>query len=299
MKAGALSSRARFGDTPHRTETMGRAFDTSRAVEKFTEELESPGFEGGNRLAIAAGMGARSVADLDAFLKLRLRYESEAKSILDEIRDARRQGRDWRRLIKQAVPAQQKSQLSREAVEIATNIGSWAEQHAPCPDEPWSVQRDGRENRQGTKSCATNAGQLAAVSPHQTQPERIILLDDEALFHDIYRLLLQDLYDGVVVVDCYDGNKAWNELSRADPDLLITDRAHTGMSCREMLERLATKEARFPILLISAGVELLGEATLRGAIESLNFSFMHKQFGFEQFRQGVETALRMAANGGP
>ena len=57
----------------------------------------------------------------------------------------------------------------------------------------------------------------------RTSPVRIVILDDEPLIQDIYRMLLENRDKGVVVVDCYDGDKAWEELSRADPDLLIMD----------------------------------------------------------------------------
>ncbi len=136
-------------------------------------------------------------------------------------------------------------------------------------------------------------------SAPRKRPLRIVVLDDEPLFQEFYRMLLQDWYEGIVVVRCHNGHEAWAELSRADPDLFITDRAHTGMSCGEMLKRLAERKAKFPIFLISAGVAFLGEAALRSAGENLNFSSWDKPPDVYQLRQALGTALRMPAQQEP
>jgi DNA-binding NtrC family response regulator len=135
--------------------------------------------------------------------------------------------------------------------------------------------------------------------PPRKRPLRIVILDDEETCRESYRVMLQGWYEGIVVVQCHAGDKAWEELSRTEPDLLITDHAHPGMSCHEMLERLAARKAKFPIFLISAGAFLLPEAALRSARENLNFSSWDKPLDVYQFRQALETALRMPAQQEP
>jgi len=137
------------------------------------------------------------------------------------------------------------------------------------------------------------------MPPRKSRPLRIVILDDENELRETYRVMLQIWYEGVVVVQCQGGDEAWEELSRADPALFITDRNHTGMSCGEMLERLAERKAKFPIFLISGGAFLLGEAALRSARENLNFSSWDKPLDVYQFRQALETALRIPAQQAP
>ena len=137
--------------------------------------------------------------------------------------------------------------------------------------------------------------------PPRKRPLKIIILDDEPAIQDTYRMLLQDWYEGVVIVQCHSGKEALAELSRADPDLFITDWAHPGIGMRhgDILERLAERKAKFPIFLISAETSLLPEAALRSARENLNFSSWDKPLDVYQFQQALESALGIPAQQEP
>jgi len=137
--------------------------------------------------------------------------------------------------------------------------------------------------------------------PPGKRPLRIVILDDEPLLQDSYRMLLQDWYEGVVIVQCHSGKEALAELSRADPDLFITDWAHPeiGMRHGDILERLAEREAKFPVVLITSELEFNIEPVVRSACQNLNFSYLPKPPDFARMREVVETALRIPAQREP
>lgn len=151
--------------------------------------------------------------------------------------------------------------------------------------------------RTTTKGVSGRGGEAHGLArrPGRTRPLRIVILDDQPCLHDVYRFGLERWYNQIEVVRCHGGDAAWEELSREEPDLFITDRNHPGMSCSEMLKRLAERKAKFPIILISAGVQFLGKAALRSAEKNLNFTFLHKPFEVDRFREVVEAALGVPA----
>jgi DNA-binding NtrC family response regulator len=127
----------------------------------------------------------------------------------------------------------------------------------------------------------------------QTLPPRIVQLDDDIELSETYRVVLQSWYEGGVVVQCAGGDEAWEALSRANPDLFITDIHHPGMSCPEMLAGLAQRKVNYPILVISGGVSMYGEDMRRSWGLGLNVSFLQKPVYLETFRTAVEAALRV------
>jgi CheY-like chemotaxis protein len=106
---------------------------------------------------------------------------------------------------------------------------------------------------------STNAKAHPKQSQHElislargTRPERIIHLDDEPFVRDATKLMLDFYFKDYVTVECSTGDDAWNEISRQNPDLLITDYSHCGMRIEEMLSLLSRQSAKFPILIMSA-----------------------------------------------
>jgi DNA-binding NarL/FixJ family response regulator len=92
-----------------------------------------------------------------------------------------------------------------------------------------------------------------------------------------YRVLLQSWYEGIVVVQCHTGDEAWEQLSRADPGLFITDLYHTGLSCREMLRLLAARQVKYPIFVISGYESEEIKALVRQLMDrGLNVTFVAK-----------------------
>ena len=255
------------------TEAMERAVKNSVAVEKFTEELESPYFKGGNQLSIAAGMGAHSVSDLDALANLVRRYQAEARRILEQVQAAQSEGRDWSGLINQAIMAQHKDQLSREAIETATNIGSWVEKAEP-----------------GAKRILSGlvADTLALAKkeqPCKVRPLRIVMLDDEPLLLDATKMLLHHDYNDARILTFTNAEEALQELTREDPDLLTTDWNHLGRLHGDgLLQLLAARKVKYPIFVISAAIEAIRATDFLREYkdQGLNITFLPKPFTMEQ-----------------
>lgn len=81
---------------------------------------------------------------------------------------------------------------------------------------------------------------------------RIIVVDDEKHMLQLFDLYLHEWFSEVELLLFQNGDAAWEELSRKEPDLLITDWYHPGLDGGEMVRKLAQKQARFPVLMVSA-----------------------------------------------
>ncbi|HZI30869.1 MAG TPA: response regulator, partial [Candidatus Binatia bacterium] len=86
---------------------------------------------------------------------------------------------------------------------------------------------------------------------HEHGP-RIIVLQNSQVFSEILTRCIKDWFRNPDVVSFENGDDAWAELMRLEPDLLMTDRIHAGMNGEELVWRLAAKEVRYPVLLLSA-----------------------------------------------
>lgn len=214
-------------------------------------------------------MGARSVSDLDAFLNLVVRYRNEAQVLLEQVRVAQGMGRDWVGLMKLAITVQQKSQLSREAIEIATNCGSWIEEEALCLEKWWKSRREKGENRSpASATCARVEG-----GPSMGSPRRIVVVDDDALACEILGLLLLEWFKDATLVVFNNPVEALEELLRGDPDLLITDDHMPRLSGAEMVGRLLDRKVGYRIVVRSAD-DRSGRWVQEYASEGLNVAFL-------------------------
>ena len=103
------------------------------------------------------------------------------------------------------------------------------------------------------------------------------------------------MHHGVEILEFGDALDAWQELSRTAPDLFITDISHIGISCKEMLTRLAERKVKYPIMVVSATLDLYEEDVRRGWGPGLNVSFLEKPVDVERYRTAVEAALQIPA----
>jgi len=83
---------------------------------------------------------------------------------------------------------------------------------------------------------------------------RIIHVDDDWDFLDLYRGVLRAAFKNIEVLSFTDGNAAWRELLHAPPDLLISDINRPGgrLPIDVMLPRLAQMKISYPIMTLSA-----------------------------------------------
>ena len=85
---------------------------------------------------------------------------------------------------------------------------------------------------------------------------RIILVEDEKTLAELLEFCIRQWFQEIEVLPFEDGDAAWRELSRTEPDLLITDFYHPGMNGGMLISKLAEKRVKYPVLFTTA------EATL-------------------------------------
>ncbi|MEJ1973539.1 MAG: response regulator [Lacunisphaera sp.] len=152
-------------------------------------------------------------------------------------------------------------------------------------------------------------GQIA-TGRSKTRPLRIVHVDDEDFMFNIVSKFVREKYQDVIIATFQNGDKAWEDLSREDPDLLITDllntnipgrtqqiaRSEFGMSGYELLPLLAKKKVNYPILVLSGSLSKDGyEGRARGyAGPNLNISFLKKPCTSEQLLAELSRLLGSA-----
>jgi DNA-binding response OmpR family regulator len=113
---------------------------------------------------------------------------------------------------------------------------------------------------------------------------RIILVDDEKHMLQLFDLYLHEWFDALELVPFQNGDAAWREFTRQEPDLLITDWFHPGLDGGELVRKLAEKKSKVPVLMISAcDVEFVHEFANSG----VNVVFLQKPFGSEQLWRAI------------
>ena len=135
--------------------------------------------------------------------------------------------------------------------------------------------------------------------PRNERALRIVVLDDVEGPRRAYAVMLKGWYHRVEMLEFEDAHDAWQELLRTDPDLFISDITHPGISCKEMLTRLAERKVKYPILIISGVLSLFKEDVRRSWGPGLNVSFLNKPLDIETFRTAVEAALQIPARRAP
>lgn len=115
--------------------------------------------------------------------------------------------------------------------------------------------------------------------PAQKNP-RILLLEDEPLLVKLFEFSLAEWFKKMELMKFKNGDDAWRQLSRTEPDLLIMDWSHPGLEGEAIMERLAEKKAGFPILLTS---DFFEEHLSKYAGRGLKVVFLPKPFGLKQF----------------
>ena len=134
---------------------------------------------------------------------------------------------------------------------------------------------------------------LALAKRVQRPKPRIVVVDDEDWFLEMVERLIQSWFGEVTMLTFQNRDEAWQELLRADPDLLITDMnndnvpgrtQYFGMSGWKMLPLLAEKKAKYPILVVSGSFSMEGveNKARQYAGPDLNVSFLAKHFTTEQ-----------------
>lgn len=100
-------------------------------------------------------------------------------------------------------------------------------------------------------------------------------------------------YENATIKTFADGDLAWQELLREEPDLLITTLVRDrGINGFDMISKLATRKAKFPILVYDMLMDKAGEEHVQQLAEpGLTVSCLYCPFTTEQFYNGLSKLL--------
>lgn len=133
------------------------------------------------------------------------------------------------------------------------------------------------------------------VAPYsrKAQPFKIIVVNDEPGPLEMFETLIRRWFKDSDLLLFLSGPEAWQELSRADPDILITDDRMPGLGGEEICNRLLARKAAYPIIVNSAW-EPTAQWVRQCADEGLNVRFLERPFRVEEFRKVLEASLRIS-----
>jgi hypothetical protein len=117
------------------------------------------------------------------------------------------------------------------------------------------------ERATSTKQPIVQSSDLATA----TREFRVVHLGDKDWFLAGIASDIRRNFKNVIVVGFQNFDEAWEELQRADPDLLILDKIGY-----ELLPLLEKRKVKYPILVLSS--------SLTGEVFDLNVSFLKKPF---------------------
>ena len=134
---------------------------------------------------------------------------------------------------------------------------------------------------------------LAHSQPLKTRPLRVTILDDEDWRSEMLGLAIGQKYPNATVRTIKDGDLAWQELTREDPDLLITDvNRDKGLDGYEIVSHLAAKKAKYPVLVYSGLMDKPGEDHVkRLAGPNLPVKCLYCPFTIDQFYGALSELL--------
>lgn len=161
---------------------------------------------------------------------------------------------------------------------------------------PWTLEQayDAMELALKTPLNPPHALGKHAPQPHRTRPPRIVVVCENAGPLESISLVIERYVKDAAIVTFDDSEKAWQELSQTDPDLLITDYLMSRLNGKEILQRLLDRKAIYPIIVVSGfeNTDLLlwvRECASRG----LNVTFLNLPFDIESLVKALETALKI------
>ena len=118
--------------------------------------------------------------------------------------------------------------------------------------------------------------------------QRIVIADDQRIFRDVLRRLLESRYDYQVVGEAQDGLEAVRCVEKYDPDLIIMD---LNMPRRNGIDAIKEIHQRFPIIKILALTIHDSEEYIFETLKSGADGYCVKDSGQEEFLSAVRKVL--------
>lgn len=136
-----------------------------------------------------------------------------------------------------------------------------------------------------------------ASAPLRTPSPRIVMVNDEVCVLQTFDLLIRQWFQDATVLMCNNGPDALEELSKADPDLLITDDKMAGMDGQELCRRLFHLKVKYPII-VDSPWEPTGQWVRELASRGLNVSMLLLPCAASDLRKLIETSLKARTQSG-
>lgn len=128
--------------------------------------------------------------------------------------------------------------------------------------------------------------------PRCTRPLRIVMLDDEPLVLDSLKLMLGFDLPNSFILTFNNAESALQELEWKEPDLFTTDMHHPGLTCEQMLRRLAARRVKHPVFVISAWeLNWMKELFKQLGDQGLNVTLLAKPFMLKDLRELMSVHL--------
>jgi DNA-binding NtrC family response regulator len=128
--------------------------------------------------------------------------------------------------------------------------------------------------------------------PRHKRTPRIVVVDDDDDWLKLMESFIQVWLKDATVLLFQNGHAAWQELLRADPDLLITDIGRPIFTAEDMLPLLAKRNVKYPILIVSGHHDKKVHRQLReSAGPHLNLTFLTKPVVPEELEKCILTLL--------
>jgi CheY-like chemotaxis protein len=122
---------------------------------------------------------------------------------------------------------------------------------------------------------------------------RVVIVNDELGPLKSFEIIIRERFKNATILLFDDPVEAWQELSKSNPDLLITDDRMHKIGGDELCERLLARQVTYPIILNSA-FEPKEPEWVRGlARRGLNISFLHVPCDIDSIVKSLETALKI------
>jgi DNA-binding response OmpR family regulator len=158
-----------------------------------------------------------------------------------------------------------------------------------------AMQRRMRESEitAARKTSSSNTDKFTD-QPLQTRPLEIIHVGVNANWLlEVIKAVIFQKYKNATVKTYTDGDLAWQELLRQEPDLLIsTILRDRGIDGYDMISKLATRKAKFPILVYDGLMNIATENHVQQlAGPNLKVSCLYCPFTAEQFFNGLSKLL--------
>lgn len=118
----------------------------------------------------------------------------------------------------------------------------------------------------------------------------MVLIDDEEWLIEMMELAIGSEFKNIELRTFQDSKKAWQELARKDPDILITGANMGELSGEEIVRRLIEQKAAYPILVMSGWAP--AEKWVKSfANKKPNISFLRKPFKTEELSAAISKLL--------